>query len=79
VGGAVTVPVAGYLLALTLLHLRPHHAGPARTGLAPAAAVLVLATTALAAVNPAITVLATGLVLVLLIVAVEALGWTGKA
>ncbi|SNQ50792.1 putative membrane protein [Frankia canadensis] len=74
-GAAVTVPVAVYLLALTVLQLRPQHAGPVRTGLAPAAAVAVLATTGFAAVSAALTVLATGAVLAVLIAATEALGW----
>ncbi|MDT0342609.1 low temperature requirement protein A [Streptomyces sp. DSM 44938] len=65
---AVTVPVAVYVLALWLLHLRPHHVGRGHALLFPTAALLVLAATA----TPA-PVLLTGVTLAALVAAGTAL------
>ncbi|WP_049575945.1 low temperature requirement protein A [Streptomyces sp. SBT349] len=60
---SLTIPVAIFVLTLWLLHVRPHHMGHWHTGLFPAAALLVLATTFTAA-----PVLLTGTVMTALVV-----------
>jgi low temperature requirement protein LtrA len=63
--GALTVPVAVFLVTLWLLHLRPHHVHPLHDAVFPAAALLVLAAT-FAGDGAALTVglIATALVVV---------------
>ncbi len=61
-GAAVTVPVALYLIALWLLHLRPHRAGFLHGALFPGAAALILAATFCPWPVPATGAIAAGVV-----------------
>ncbi|CAO5193692.1 putative membrane protein [Frankia sp. AiPs1] len=88
-GATVTVPVAIFLLAVALLHLRPARAdprpvrtpdpGPAQSrrtaALVGMAALAVLATTTFGLLSSGAAVLATGGVLAMLIAAAEVVGW----
>ncbi|WP_337796286.1 hypothetical protein [Actinopolymorpha rutila] len=67
-GAAVTVPVAVFLCAVWVLHVRPHRLPAVRNAVYPGAALLVLASTFTAAAT-----LVTGLLLVALVATAELL------